>query len=93
MEITQITISLRDEDKLRAYVTVVFDDEFVVKGLKVIRGSKRFFVSMPSRRFRDGSYHDIAHPITKECRERLEKAILEEYQKALEVRAEQDIDQ
>jgi len=88
MEITKITISLRDEERLRAYVTVVFDEEFVVKGMKVIRGKKGFFVSMPSRRFKDGTFHDIAHPITRQCRERLERAILAEYERALRDRAE-----
>lgn len=87
LEITRITINLRDEHRLRALVNVVFDDEFAVHGMKVIRAKNGFFVSMPSRRMADGSFHDVAHPTTSECRQRIEKAILAEYEKALRERS------
>jgi stage V sporulation protein G len=80
MEITEITVSLRDEDKLKAFVNVTFDDCFVVRGMKVIKGATGYFVSMPSRRMNDGTYRDIAHPITNEFREKVENAILAAYQ-------------
>jgi stage V sporulation protein G len=79
MEITEITVSIRDEDKLKAFVNVTFDDCFVVRGMKVIKGATGFFVSMPSRRMNDGTYRDIAHPITNEFREKVENAILAAY--------------
>ncbi|NIR50372.1 septation protein SpoVG [candidate division KSB1 bacterium] len=84
MEITEINISLRNEDKLKAFVNVTFDDEFVVRGMKVIRGSSGYFISMPSRKMPDGSYRDIAHPIRNEFRQYVEKEILEEYRTELE---------
>jgi len=79
MEITEITVSVRDEDKLKAFVNVTFDDCFVVRGMKVIKGATGYFVSMPSRKMNDGTYRDIAHPITNEFREKVENAIIEAY--------------
>ena len=66
MEITEIRITLREDEKLCGFANIIFDDTFVVRGLKIIRGLDRFFVAMPSRRTRDGSFADIAHPITME---------------------------
>ena len=84
MEITEIAVSIRDEDKLKAFVNVTFDDCFVVRGMKVIKGTSGFFVSMPSRKMSDGTYRDIAHPIKNEFRAYVEKTVLEEYKKRLE---------
>jgi stage V sporulation protein G len=84
MEITEITITLRDEDKLKAFVNVTFDNCFVVRGMKVIKGATGYFVSMPSRKMEDGTYRDIAHPINNEFRQYLEREIMHEYRKALE---------
>lgn len=83
VKITEVKISIRSEDRLKAFANVTFDDEFVVRGLKVIEGNTGFFVSMPSRRRPDGTYQDIAHPINNEMRTRLEAAVLSAYEKAL----------
>lgn len=84
MEITEITISTRDEDKLKAFVNVTFDNCFVVRGMKVIKGASGYFISMPSRRMSDGTYRDIAHPITIDFRNQVELAIFSEYVRILE---------
>ncbi len=84
MEITEITISIRDEDKLKAFVNVTFDDCFVVRGMKVIKGGSGYFVSMPSRKMSDGAYRDIAHPINNHFRAHIEREIMEEYKRILE---------
>ena len=84
MEITEITVTLRNEEKLKAFVNITFDDQFVVRGLKVIKGSNGFFISMPSRKMPDGSFRDIAHPINKEFRELVEKIIIDKYNQQLE---------
>jgi stage V sporulation protein G len=88
MEITEVNINLRDEDKLKAFVNVTFDDVFVVRGLKVIAGKSGLFVCMPSRKLEDGTYKDIAHPISNEFRQRLEGQILDEYRRLVEADAE-----
>jgi stage V sporulation protein G len=83
MEITEVRITLRDEPKLKAFVNVTFDDCFVVRGLKVIEGSNGFFISMPSRKGKDGTYRDIAHPINNETREMMESIIIDKYKEEL----------
>jgi stage V sporulation protein G len=83
VEITEVRITLRDEEKLKAFANVTFDDAFVVRGLKVINGNNGYFVSMPSRKRPDGTYQDIAHPINNEMRDKLERVVLSEYEKAL----------
>jgi len=78
MEITEISIKLRDEKKLKAFVNVAFDNVFAVKGMKVIKGTKGYLLCMPSRKL-DDVQRDIAHPINREFRQKMEKQILEEY--------------
>jgi stage V sporulation protein G len=84
MEITDVRISPRDEDRLKAFVTLTFDDCFVVRGVKIIRGQDGLFVAMPSRRRPDGQFQDIAHPIHREMRQRLEDRVLDEYDRLRE---------
>ncbi len=79
MRITEININLRDEEKLKAFVNITFDDVFVVRGLKVIEGGQGLFVCMPSRKLPDGTFKDIAHPINNEFRNEIEQRILDVY--------------
>lgn len=127
MNITEVRIKLMDikNDKLRAFCSITIDDDFVIRDLKIIEGSKGAFVAMPSRKLMDhcpecgGKNHlranycndcgvklfnrragrddrgraklhaDIAHPINSDCRDLLQKKILEAYQSELE-RAQQE---
>ena len=86
MEITEIRLTLRNEDKLKAFANVTFDNAFVIRGMKIISGIKGLFISMPSRKRPDGTYQDIAHPINTEMRCRLEKAVLSAYEKEISKR-------
>jgi stage V sporulation protein G len=81
LEITEVRISLRDDDKLKAFASMTFNDSFVVRGLKIIEGTNGMFVAMPSRKKPDGSYQDVAHPINNDTRKLIEDRILDEYQK------------
>lgn len=88
MEITDIRVKkiLTDssaETKMKAVVSVTFDDSFVVHDIKIIEGQDKLFTAMPSRRTQEGEFKDIAHPINREMRMKLEEAILTEYKKAL----------
>lgn len=85
MEVTEVRVFPVDEEKLRAYVTITFDHCFVVRDLKVIHGTTGLFVSMPSKKRKDGTYKDIAHPINNETRRMIEEKIIAEYQKMLAV--------
>ena len=79
MEITEVKISLRNEEKLKGFANITLNHIFVVRGLKIIHGWKRYFVAMPTRRRKDGTYSDIAHPITNDFREEMERIVLEKY--------------
>lgn len=79
MEITEVKVSVREEKKLKGFANITLDDTFVIRGLKIIQGVNRYFVAMPSRKKRDGSFSDVAHPITNDFRDKMEKAILEQY--------------
>jgi len=83
MQITEIRVYPRNEDKLKAFVTVTFDDSFVVRNLKVIQGQKGLFVAMPSRKMADGTHKDIAHPINNQMRKEIEDKILAAYKQKL----------
>ncbi len=83
MEITEVRVFPVEEDKLRGYVTLTFDHCFVIRDIKIIQGTSGYFVSMPSRKMKDGTYKDVAHPIDKETRAVIESRILEEYHKTL----------
>ncbi len=84
MDITEVRVTLRDESKLKAFANVTFDDAFVIRGLKVINGTKGYFVSMPSRRRPDGSHQDIAHPINSDMRKIIERTVLDAYEQKLQ---------
>jgi stage V sporulation protein G len=83
MEITEVRLTLRHEERLKAFVSITFDNAFVVRGLKVIDGNTGLFVAMPSRRRKDGEFRDIAHPINNATRQMIEDAVLAEYQRQL----------
>ncbi len=121
MEISEVRVFLRNKDsnkKLKAYVTITFDNCFVVRDIKVIEGSKGLFVAMPSSKMkitcsgcghrnvvrskfcnqcgtmveqlskplatpeeaRQTEHKDIAHPITPDCREYIQKKVIEAYE-------------
>lgn len=82
MEITDIRIRRVGADgKLKAYVTVTFDDCFVVHNIKVIEGKNGAFIAMPSRKTKTGEYKDVAHPINSDFRSKLQTDILSAHEK------------
>ncbi len=83
MEITEVRVSPVDEQKLKAYISITFDNCFVIRDIKVINGNNGLFVSMPSKRRKDGTFKDIAHPLNNETRKMIEDRVLKEYNEAL----------
>ena len=80
MQMTELRIrKVEDEGKLRAYVTVTFDNCFVVHNVKIIEGKSGLFIAMPSRKTATGEYKDVAHPISPEFRNELQETIISEY--------------
>ena len=89
MKITDIKVFPVREDKLKAFISIVLDECFMVNDIKVIRGKDGFFISMPSRRKRNGKFKDIAHPLNNETRQSMEKEILAAYEEALDESADE----
>lgn len=84
MEVTDVRIrKVTDEGKMKAIVSVTFDNEFVVHDIKIIEGQNGPFVAMPSRKMADGEFRDIAHPINSETRSKIQDAIFNEYEKTI----------
>lgn len=89
MQITDVRVRrVAKEGKLKAVVSITFDEEFVVHDIKVIEGEKGLFIAMPSKKAVDGEYRDIAHPINSGTRERIQSTILDKYKEALEAEPE-----
>ena len=83
MKITDVKILAVDGDeKLKAFVSIVIENCFVVRDIKVISGNTGLFVAMPAKKMKDGSHRDVAHPIDKPTRQMVENHVLVEYNKA-----------
>lgn len=76
MQVTDVKVFPVNEDRLKAYATITFDDCFVVRDLKIIQGHAGLFVAMPSKRRKDGTFKDTAHPLNNETRELIETKVL-----------------
>ena len=84
MTITDIRVRrVNSEGRMKAVASVTFDDAFVVHDIKIIEGTDKLFIAMPSRKTPDGEYKDIAHPINTEMREALSDSILAKYEEVL----------
>lgn len=83
MEITDVRVFPVDEEKLKAFVSVIFDDCFVVSDIKIINGNNGLFISMPSKKKKNGSFRDIAHPLNNETRKMLEEKIIQKYNEVI----------
>jgi len=82
MRITEIKVLPVDGDeKLKAYVTIKLDDCFVIRDMKVISGTTGYFVAMPAKKMKDGTYRDLVHPLDKPTRQMLEDQVMDEYRK------------
>lgn len=91
MNISDVQIHLVNEDKLKAYATIILDGCFVVRDLKIIQGQSGLFVAMPAKKRKDGSFRDIAHPINQETRRIVEDRVLLAYHEKIQENPE-DID-
>ncbi len=83
MRITEVRVFPKEEEKLKAYAAVTFDEVFVVHNLRIVRGEKGLMVCMPSRKKNDGTFKDIAHPITNDFRHEIEERVLAAYQQSV----------
>ena len=92
MEITEVKVYpvRKPDDKLKAFVTMILDNCFVIRDMKVINGNTGLFVAMPSRKKADGTYADIAHPLNSDMRKQMEELVLQEYKRVIAEKGEPD---
>ena len=88
MEITEVKVFPIQEEKLKAFVSIVFDHCFMVNDIKIIQGREGLFISMPSRKKKNGEFKDVAHPLNNETRRMIEDKVLGEYERILSERGE-----
>ena len=81
MDVTEVRVFPVEEERLKAYATITLDHCFLVRDLKIILGNKGLFVAMPSKKRKDGTYQDTAHPLNRDTRRMIEDAVLSEYER------------
>ncbi|MFW6306642.1 MAG: septation regulator SpoVG [Bacillota bacterium] len=80
MNITEVRIFLTSQTgPTKAFASVTFDDCFVIKDLRVVDGRKGLFISMPSRKDKNGEFRDICHPINTETRNLIHEAVIDKF--------------
>jgi stage V sporulation protein G len=84
MKITDVAVVPVEENKLRAYVNITIDDCFMIRGLKIIRGTEGLFVAMPNKKGKNGMFRDVAHPINSDTRKMIEEIVLDKYYDVLD---------
>lgn len=82
----RVFLNQTEDDRLKAFASIILNNEFAICDLKIIRGNNGLFIAMPSRRRRDGTFHDVAHPIIQTLRDQIESLVLGEYQTQLAAR-------
>ncbi len=83
MEITEVRVFPVEEEKLKAFVSIIIDDCFVISDIKIINGSNGLFISMPSKKRKNGTFRDIAHPLNNETRKKIEDRVLAKYREVV----------
>jgi stage V sporulation protein G len=83
MEVTQVRVFPVEEEKLKGFASIVFDDCFVVSDIKIIQGPNGLFVSMPSKKRKNGTFRDIAHPLNSETRRKIEERVIAKYREVV----------
>lgn len=81
MKITDVKVTKYKNGATRGFASVTFDGLLCVTGITIMEGKKGMFISMPQSKDKEGNYHDIVFPITKEGREGIQKKVLEAYNK------------
>jgi stage V sporulation protein G len=83
MKVTEVRIRLANEELVKAYASICFDDCFLVHEIRVIKGPTGLFISFPNRTQSEGGQRDIAFPVNAETRQMIEQAVLAEYEKVV----------
>jgi stage V sporulation protein G len=84
VKITDVRLRIiHTDNRMKAIASITIDEEFVVHDIRVIDGINGLFVAMPSKKTPEGEFRDIAHPISSTTREKIQGAVLSEYERLL----------
>ncbi|MEK6543758.1 MAG: SpoVG family protein [Elusimicrobiota bacterium] len=83
MQITEIRVYIRNEQKLKAFVTMTLENKLVIHNMKIVQGTKGLILCMPSRKGPDGKYRDIVHPISNDLRHEFEQKVFAAYEEEI----------
>lgn len=83
MQITSVSVHKieKENSRMKGIASVIIDDAFKIRDIRIIQGEEKLFIAMPSRKATTGEYIDIAHPLNQDVRTMFEKAIFDEYKK------------
>ena len=84
MKITEVRVFKlgNQESSLKAFASITIDDAVCITGIRIVEGKNGLFMSMPQSKDNEGEYHDVVFPITKDAREAIQDAVLDEYEAA-----------
>ena len=84
MKVTSVNVKKieKENSRMKGIAEILLDDMIAIHDIRIISGDNGLFIAMPSRKTPTGDYRDIVHPISQEARDIIEKAIVEEYNKA-----------
>ena len=81
MQITEVKIRPVNDDLVKGYVDIVFDNCFMVERSGSLKAPTGLFVSFPAKPQRDGTHRQLAYPANAETRMKMQQVILAEYEK------------
>lgn len=75
MKITSVSVvkNKNEDSRMKGIATILIDDQFAVHDIRIIGGDNGLFTAMPSRKMATGGYRDVAHLITLETMNMIEK--------------------
>lgn len=83
MQVTEVKVTPVDQSPLKGYVSIVIDHCLSIRDIRVISGPDGYFVSMPSKKQRNGRFVDTVAPLNKETRKLIEDAVLGAFEREI----------
>lgn len=91
MQVSEVRLNLLNTDNaVKAIGSFALDGAFAVRGVRVMEDKNGHnFVAFPSRAKADGTYEDLAFPLSKDLYAHITGAILDEYKAQVEKQAQE----
>lgn len=71
--------------RMKGYATITLNDQFHIRGLRIMEGENGLFVAYPNDPFYKGEdFRSLYFPVTRQLREHIENCVLEKYQASLD---------